>query len=218
MPDHPSKPGAPRGHDRAPTLGGRRASGWLVLTVLALTLSCGPWTSDQGSRGGTDTETIYTGRPGEFYIIDRTRRLCFFYSIVYGRYVFAQVDCRGLPEAARFIDVDPSMRGGVSDGEPGLPPDLYTDEQWQGFHAAYLQISCERSQRSGVQLSDVLAIHDLDEAAYRAMLARASVDRDYWTSLSRDAQSSCVAAKPQLPREGAIEGSLSAGAGEESAK
>ena len=218
MPDHSHERGPYRARDVAAAWPARGLSGWLVLLVLTLAVSCGPWSSDQGDYAGADTETIYTGRAGEFYIVDRTRRLCFFYSVVYGRYAFAQVDCRALPEAARFLDVDPSLRGGVSDGEAELPVDVYSDEQWERFRVAYLQMSCERAERSGVQLSDVLGIHGLDEAAYRAMLARASVDRAYWTSLSRDAQSSCAAAKPQLPVPGAVEGASPAGAGGEVAK
>jgi hypothetical protein len=182
---------------------------WLGMVAVLLIASCGPWTSDMGPAGGADTETIYTGRPGEFYIVDRTRSLCFFYTIIYGRYDFVQINCAELPEAQRYLAVDPRMQGGVSDGADELPPDVYSDAQWAGFRAAFLSVSCLRSERGGVQLGDALAAQGLDEAAYRAMLARASVDAIYWRDLSHEAATRCgevsVEEIPAATPEAAVE-------------
>ncbi len=180
--------GSPR--RRSPRAPGFRSL--FVVAALFAVVACGPWSSDQGQRGDADTETIYTGRPGEFYILDYQRRLCFFYSVIYGRYDFAQVDCAQVPEARERMALDPRMSGGISDGADELPVDTYTDAQWEAFQLSYMDISCLREGGERPDLASTLVRNGLDETSYRAMLALASSDPAFWTQLSRGARARCA--------------------------
>lgn len=165
---------------------------WLSLFTLPLLVACGPYSSNFTVHG--DVQAVSTGRPGEYYLIDGRRGLCFFHTTAYGRSALAQIDCYDVPEAREILGLDEAPA--AAPDEPLADPETFDQAAWRTFHDAFIQYSCDRRADKSASLAEVLTRYELDEARYNQMLNLASHDSDYWGALSKEVAETCTAPSP----------------------
>jgi len=157
--------------------------------VLALT-ACGAQMGAEEERG--EVFSVPTGRPGELYIVDSSRGLCFFHTMVGWRGALTPIDCASLPEARPYL---------VEARADPAPADVaaYGDDEWRAFPEAWIEATCARLAGEPLDLPALLARYGLDAPRYHAMLGLASSDPAYWTDLNEEARRRCSAGASEAP-------------------